>query len=198
MIRCDKINRAVLDQFPQAGVFIFGTQGRSTFRFGSKETQIRFVKEQIMGTRFAGDKRFAMFTHLADDLNAFGRADVHDMQRTSGFHRDRNCPSNGFGLGANRPGCQKIGPTSPAAGGGFGRQMRGDFLAFGVYGHGKVKVSGDLHSAAQGGIVGVGKIGDPAVAHECFESNDAALGEFLKMIEIVGRQAAPEGEIGQA
>ena len=77
------------------------------------------------------------------------------------------------------------------------REKRRDRFAFRVDGNGQSQRLRLLHTAIKRQIVDARKILDAAVGHEGFESDDAAIGQFLQSIEIARDQSAPQRKIRQ-
>src|SRR6266436_10361702 len=124
-------------------------------------------------------------------------ADLHNVQRTASFAGKQDGALNGFQLGNHGPRGEIVAYTRSPLSDGAVCQIAGNLIIFRVDDEHPTKLSDTHHAFIQCQIIGQRKIGDAAVAHECFKANDAPLSQPVKMLEIAWYQATPECEIDE-
>ena len=70
-----------------------------------------------------------------------------------------------------------------------------DRIVLGMHGHGQAEARDGLHSLKQRVIVGSVKIVRTSGRHERLEPNGPGFGQVFEMVEAIGRQSTPQGEI---
>ncbi len=122
---------------------------------------------------------------------------MHNVQSAAGFSRQFDRASDRFEFASIGARIQIIAHACFAGRELSLRACADHLVRLRVHRDEKIKLSGALHSRAQSSPINRSEIVDPAVAHECFDPDHAAIAQGFELIHISGHQPAPKSEVHQ-
>ncbi len=186
----------VRDPTPQLGLIFRGPQWRRALRDCAQADHVFVGEEKIMRASLAGNIH-ATRSPFRHERNSAAATDMHNMQSAAGFSRQFNRAADRFEFCFHGPRIQIIAHACFAGRELSLRACADHFVRLRVHCDEKVKLSGALHSRAQSLRINRGEIVDPALAHECFDPDHAAIAQGFELIHISGHQPAPKSEVNQ-
>ena len=147
-----------------------------------------------MRTGFARDVDPAR-TRFGDDRHAASATHVDDVQPATGFPGEIDRGADRLEFGRDRSRVEKIADTFLAGGARGSGQRARHLFRLRVNRDKKVQLCGASHSGAQCFLIHEWEIANAAVAHERLQTNDAAIAQRFKIVEISRDKSAPQSEI---
>src|SRR6266699_3375222 len=196
VIRCYHRHVAREHLLPQCFPLRVRTYRRSALRHGSQSFYVVPGQYQVVRARLAAyvDASLPCRRYQLDTSPA---ADMHDEQRTPCFAGEQDGSLDGFEFGYHGPRSKIVAYLRSPLRYGALCQPTGDLIVFRVYRDDFAKFCGACHAFVERQVINRWEILYATIRHKRLETNDAAPGKLIELVQVSWYDTAPEGKVNE-